>query len=127
MEVQKYTPEQLRFITHTSQSREDIKLFQLTKNVFDEIQKVLYDEKILNTLKQRFKINIEERNGEKYFIFADSLTYLQGSGRTSRMYFGGITTGLSFLIVDDEGAFNSLTNQLRNIIEEFDWTDFKNF
>jgi len=127
MEVQKYTPEQLRFITHTSQSREDIKLFQLTKNVFDEIQKVLYDEKILNTLKQRFKINIEERNGEKYFIFADSLTYLQGSGRTSRMYFGGITTVLSFLIVDDEGAFNSLTNQLRNIIEEFDWTDFKKF
>ncbi len=43
----------------------------------------------------------------------DVAGYLQASGRTSRMYAGGILKGLALLMVDDRKAFNSLRKRLR--------------
>lgn len=126
-EVQKYTPEQLRFLTRLTEKIDNIRLFKYTKEVYETLKRIISKEEIVNAMRKRFNIPLVEREGEKYLVFADSLTYLQGSGRTSRMYFAGITTGLSFLLIDDYDAFTSLTNQLKNSIEGFEWMDFKDF
>jgi len=90
-----------------------MRLFRYTKELFETIEQILSEEEMVNALKNRFNIPVVEKAGKKYLVFSDSLTYLQGSGRTSRMYFAGITTGLSFLIIDDYSAFDSLTKQLK--------------
>jgi Reverse gyrase len=127
LEVQKYSPEQLRFLTRFSEKNENMRLFRYTKELFETIEQILSEEEMVNALKNRFNIPVVEKAGKKYLVFSDSLTYLQGSGRTSRMYFAGITTGLSFLIIDDYSAFDSLTKQLKNTIEGFEWMDYKEF
>ncbi len=48
-----------------------------------------------------------------YVVVADVSTYLQASGRTSRLMAGGMTKGLSVLTVWDEKAFRSLQKRLR--------------
>ncbi len=44
--------------------------------------------------------------------------YVQASGRSSRMFAGGITRGISILIVDDEKAFRGISRGLEAVYEE---------
>ena len=54
------------------------------------------------------------REGEKsYILVPDAPTYIQASGRTSRLYAGGITRGLSVVIVDDERLMNGLMRRTK--------------
>jgi reverse gyrase len=57
------------------------------------------------------------REGE--VIFPDIRTYIQGSGRTSRLYAGGITKGASFLLEDDEEILNAFIERARVYDVEF--------
>ncbi|MGP3668125.1 MAG: reverse gyrase [Candidatus Bathyarchaeota archaeon] len=49
---------------------------------------------------------------EDGLVFPDAITYVQASGRTSRLTAGGMTQGLSILIVDDVKAFKLLKENL---------------
>ncbi|RLE55265.1 MAG: reverse gyrase [Thermoprotei archaeon] len=69
-------------------------------------------------------ISLREVDGRYVFIVPDVTTYIQASGRTSRLYAGGVSHGLSVLIVDDEKAFNALKRELSFILEEIEWKDF---
>ncbi len=51
-------------------------------------------------------------------LIADAAGYLQASGRTSRLFAGGISKGASFLIVDNVKAFNDLKRRLAWFLEE---------
>ncbi|MEM0481720.1 MAG: reverse gyrase [Nitrososphaerota archaeon] len=44
--------------------------------------------------------------------------YVQASGRSSRMFAGGITRGISILIVDDEKAFRGISRGVEALYEE---------
>ncbi|RLI08669.1 reverse gyrase, partial [Candidatus Bathyarchaeota archaeon] len=66
-------------------------------------------------------LSMDEEAGEPYLIVPDPVGYLQASGRTSRLYAGGISKGLSILVVDDEKAFNGLKRSLRWYLEEVEW------
>ena len=55
---------------------------------------------------------VKEKDGYK-MVVSDVTGYLQASGRTSRMYLGGITKGLSVIFVDDLKAFNHLQRKIR--------------
>jgi len=44
--------------------------------------------------------------------------YIQASGRCSRMYAGGITRGVSIVVVDDEKAFRGVARALESLLEE---------
>ncbi|MCY0859477.1 MAG: reverse gyrase [Sulfolobaceae archaeon] len=48
-----------------------------------------------------------------YYIVPDVMTYIQGSGRSSRLYNGALTLGLSIILVDDQKLFEILYNKLR--------------
>jgi reverse gyrase len=45
--------------------------------------------------------NVLFRNGEAFLCIPDMLTYIQGSGRSSRLRPGGLTKGASFLMEDE--------------------------
>ncbi|RLF25386.1 MAG: reverse gyrase, partial [Thermoprotei archaeon] len=47
--------------------------------------------------------------------------YIQASGRTSRMFAGGISRGASIVIVDDKKVFEGLVRKSRWIVEDIEW------
>ncbi len=59
-----------------------------------------------------------------FFIeFPDVTTYLQGSGRSSRLYNGGLTLGLSVVLSDDKELLDMLEKRLRSMVGEFHFQD----
>ncbi|MCS7232059.1 MAG: reverse gyrase [Elusimicrobiota bacterium] len=108
----------------------------IKQNLPKKIQKIaeylkqqFSDEKILKKLEDSETVTLL-RNGDKLsIVFADAATYLQASGRTSRLFAGGISRGLSILLTWDKKAFNSLTKRLKlfneevkfYLTEEVDW------
>ena len=66
-------------------------------------------------------LSMDEEAGEPFLIVPDPVGYLQASGRTSRLFAGGISKGLSVLVVDDEKAFNGLKRALGWYGEDVEW------
>ncbi len=75
---------------------------------------------ILKKLIERGEVkerDIVVRKGE--IIFPDIRTYIQGSGRTSRLFAGGITKGASFLMEEDAEVFNAFIERAKFYDIEF--------
>ncbi|MEM3927180.1 MAG: reverse gyrase [Desulfurococcaceae archaeon] len=64
-------------------------------------------------------IGLVREGNEYYLLIPDVATYIQASGRASRLYPGGITKGLSIIIVDDVRLLNGLVKRMRWIFEDF--------
>ncbi len=64
-------------------------------------------------IEQRDDIFLEAEGEDLYLVVGDAVGYLQASGRTSRLYAGGLTRGLSWLLSDHPKAFRSLERRLR--------------
>jgi len=98
-------------------------------NVFRELveflRRVLKDEKVLKKLAEDPFISLKEEEGKWYIEIPDVRTYIQATGRTSRLFAGGITKGLSVLIVDNEKVFNGLLRQMRWRFTEFKMVPFE--
>jgi len=89
------------------------------------IREALKKPKVVNALRLSPEIAIKEENGKLYIYIPDVMTYIQASGRTSRLYAGGLTQGLSVVIVDDERLFKSVVSRMKWYVEEAEWSDFK--
>ncbi|MFN4046193.1 MAG: reverse gyrase, partial [Acidilobaceae archaeon] len=87
------------------------------------LRNALSDEEVWRKLSERSDVGVVTRNGSKYLLVADIATYIQASGRTSRLYAGGITRGLSVVIVDYLSVFNGLKSKSK-IIADITWKDF---
>uniref|UniRef100_A0A7J2U4J2 Reverse gyrase n=1 Tax=Ignisphaera aggregans TaxID=334771 RepID=A0A7J2U4J2_9CREN len=74
---------------------------------------------IIDKLKRVETLVIYEENGQPYMLIPDAPTYIQASGRTSRLYIGGITRGLSIVIVDDARLLKGLEKRLRFYVDDF--------
>ncbi|MGC9059010.1 MAG: reverse gyrase [Candidatus Aenigmatarchaeota archaeon] len=85
---------------------------------------ILKDEDIIKAIKESPTISFGVKENEYYFLVTDEVAYIQASGRVSRLYVGGLTKGLSIVIIDDEKAFNSLTKELK-YFEEIEWKNFE--
>ncbi len=85
------------------------------------VRQLLSRSDIKERLKKLEEINIVEENGKTYLLIPDVMTYIQASGRTSRLYAGGITKGLSVVVVDDPKLFNGLVKRMKWVIEEVTW------
>jgi len=64
-------------------------------------------------------IGIVKEGNRYYMLIPDVATYIQASGRASRLYPGGITKGLSIIVVDDKRLLNGLVRRMRWIFEDF--------
>ncbi len=65
------------------------------------------------------------RKGE--VVFPDLRTYIQGSGRTSRLFAGGITKGASFLLESDGCVRRAFVERAKHFDIEFKGIDEVNF
>ncbi len=83
------------------------------------LEKFFSDKQFIEKINKQDDIAVKEIGGEIKIIVGDVAGYIQASGRTSRMYAGGITKGLSVLIVDDKKAYNRLKKQLSWFIDGF--------
>uniref|UniRef100_A0A832I8X5 Reverse gyrase n=1 Tax=Pseudothermotoga hypogea TaxID=57487 RepID=A0A832I8X5_9THEM len=81
----------------------------------------LSKEEILEKLKSSNDVLIEENDSDLFISLADAATYVQASGRTSRMFAGGVSRGISLVIFWNEKLFNNLKKRLRLFFDEIDF------
>jgi len=96
----------------TVAEREFMEAYQLLKNLLTEPE-------ILESIRRNPNVAVYEEGSNLYVLIPDAPTYIQASGRTSRLYLGGISKGLSVVIVDDERILNGLERRLRWMIDDF--------
>jgi len=88
------------------------------------VKTILEDEKYLNILQNSDDILIEIKEERKQILIPDLNTYIQGSGRCSRLYPGGMTRGIS-IIIDDNPKLIGIAAKRYQIIEETEWMELK--
>ncbi|RLE56432.1 MAG: reverse gyrase [Candidatus Methanomethylicota archaeon] len=93
------------------------KMQRIVEETVNLIKNMLKREDVRKGIKKSSYLDIEE--GEKVsIIIPDIVGYLQGSGRTSRLYAGGISKGIAIIIVDNVKAFNGLKRGLKWYLED---------
>ncbi|HIQ30689.1 MAG TPA: reverse gyrase [Aquifex aeolicus] len=83
------------------------------KTLREEIKAFLLSDEVRELIGESQEITLREGEEGYTVVVADVTGYLQASGRTSRMYAGGITKGLSYVLVEDRRAFNNLLKKVR--------------
>lgn len=95
-----------KFLPLTKLSPRKLNALRMTlKNIFQWGEKGIKDKDVVVTAQE--------------IIFPDIRTYIQGSGRTSRLYAGGVTKGVSFLLEDDDAILQAFINRARYYDIEF--------
>ncbi len=84
----------------------------------NRLSDLLKDEEFLSRLRQSPEVFLEERDGELFLIVADTTSYLQASGRVSRLTVAGLTQGLSVILSWEPRALTSLKRRLRLLGQE---------
>ncbi|MFH7902901.1 MAG: reverse gyrase [Candidatus Aenigmatarchaeota archaeon] len=86
-------------------------------NIIREIEEIVVkyinDKDFLDKLKEHPDLSIKIIENNIYLNILDIKTYIQASGRTSRLYAGGLTKGLSIILSDDEKLLNALDKKLK--------------
>jgi len=96
-------------------------ILNLYVKVINFVDSMLKRKDVLDKLRESPFVAIEEKDGKLYMLVPDVRTYIQASGRTSRLFAGGVAKGVSVLLVDNEKVFNGLVRQLRWRFEESEW------
>lgn len=87
------------------------------KEAYNLVNEYLKDNEFLKKVSDVGDLVIE---GD-YILMPDYLTYIQASGRTSRLYGANLTTGLSVLLIDNSRLFELLNKKLNLILDEVKW------
>ncbi|WP_448584710.1 reverse gyrase [Thermocrinis sp.] len=87
-------------------------------NLKTELEEFFHSEEVSNVLRQSEDVSLRITNEGYQLVVSDVTGYLQASGRTSRMFAGGISKGLSIVLVDDRRAFNHLIKKVRWFSED---------
>ncbi|RUM58927.1 MAG: reverse gyrase [Persephonella sp.] len=87
----------------------------------DFVKSLVERNDIYDAIKNSPEITLKKVNDSFILITADITGYIQASGRTSRLYAGGLTKGLAYLLVDDEKAFYSLQKKVRFFSEDINF------
>ncbi len=88
------------------------------------IREVLRREDVWEALERADDVAVVREGGQAYIMVPDVATYIQASGRTSRLFAGGITKGLSVVVVDDERLFRGLERRTRWLLDT-EWRRFE--
>lgn len=105
----------------TGESSHLAAILEVVRDLRRSLQRLLSDKAVIESLMASKYLSLREEDGELYLYVPDTMTYLQASGRTSRMYAGGVSRGLSVVIVDDEKLLNGLMRQSRWYSEDIEW------
>lgn len=95
-------------------------LQQLINETIEIVKDLLNRKDIRLSIMKSQYLDIED--GEKLTIIVpDVVGYIQASGRTSRLYAGGVSKGLAITIIDNNKAFNGLTRNIKWYLEEIEF------
>lgn len=78
-----------------------------------QIGEFLSSEELVRIMSESEEITLRKTEEGYQLVVSDATGYLQASGRTSRMYAGGVTKGFSLIFVDDKKAFHHLVKKVR--------------
>ena len=106
-------------VEKVSQGVVETKYAELVREVHDYVQQLLSRREIVDALRRSPTISVIEEEGTLYMLVPDAPTYIQASGRTSRLFAGGITQGLSIIVVDDDRLLHGLERRMRIYIDDF--------
>ena len=81
-------------------------------NISKDVLKLLRRPIIRKQISEYPYARIKDYDGGIMVIYPDITTYIQASGRTSRLYAGGVTRGLSLVMDTDQFLINGLRRQL---------------
>jgi Reverse gyrase len=84
----------------------------VVKNLKQKAKEFLSQRDIIEKIENSKDITLKKQNDKYYILIPDINGYIQASGRTSRLYAGGISKGLSVVLVDDKATFESLKKKL---------------
>ena len=102
------------------------RLKEIVENIRNEVREFIENPQILERIKESEEITLRWDEKEGYtLIVADVTGYLQASGRTSRLYAGGLTKGFSLVLVDDIKAFNNLRKKVKWFSDEIEFIPLK--
>ncbi|QJA06617.1 reverse gyrase [Thermosulfurimonas marina] len=115
--------EELRALAHLRWLRrylslrpEDLSRYPRVAARLEEIRAFLEAKLSESSFRQKLatseEVFLEEREGELFVVVGDAATYLQASGRVSRLSVRGVLPGLSLVLVDHPRAFASLRRRL---------------
>ncbi|MEO0268977.1 MAG: reverse gyrase [candidate division WOR-3 bacterium] len=101
----------------------NLKLKERIDKLVKEISEFLKEEEIVKILEESEEIVLKNVEGEYFLYLSDATGYLQASGRTSRMYAGGITKGVSLLLIDEKRPFNHLIKRVRWFSDDIEFKE----
>jgi Reverse gyrase len=115
--LKKYQYLSEEFLQDKPQLRERI------ENLKREIEEFFNSEEVSGLLQTSEDITLKlEEDGGRLFV-SDATGYLQASGRTSRMFAGGISRGLSLVLVDDRRVFKHLQKKVRWFSDDIEFVE----
>ncbi len=97
---------------------------KVIRNAQEILHKYVSNEEVIKKIRESKELRLKEENGMFKILVADAVAYLQASGRTSRLYLGGVSKGLAILMVDDEKAFYGLNKKISYYIDDFEFKEF---
>ncbi|WP_175059054.1 reverse gyrase [Thermococcus sp. 2319x1] len=99
-------------------------VLEVFREAVEFLRNVLKKPEVLKRIEEDPFVSLKKEEGKWYIEIPDVRTYIQATGRTSRLFAGGITKGLSVVIVDNEKVFNGLKRQMRWRFAEFEMKPF---
>ncbi len=107
------------------------KVAEKLNEIAEFIREKINSPDVLEKIRSSDEISLIEKDGKIVFTIGDATSYIQATGRTSRLFAGGLTKGLAVSLVYMKKAFRSLERRLRTFLsyefefEEFDKIDLK--
>jgi len=111
-------------VERVEQGEVSTKYEEALKRAHDIVAELLSKKEIIEALQRSPRTAIIREGDQLYILIPDAPTYIQASGRTSRLFAGGVTRGLSIVIVDDMRLLHGLEHRLKFYIEEFRFVPF---
>ncbi len=84
------------------------------KDMYSTLYDNLKDEIVLEKISEIGDVVVRGKS----IMMPDYVTYIQASGRTSRLFGSELTTGLSLVMIDDQRLFSMLQKKLSFILDE---------
>lgn len=98
-------------------------LLNVVKSAVEFVGLILSRDDVKRAIETSTEVKLTYIDGQLYVLLPDVTTYIQGSGRTSRLYAGGLSRGLSVILVDDEKVLHALRRELELRFDEVKFYD----
>jgi reverse gyrase len=85
---------------------------KVANSAVEFVGSLLAREDVRKAIESSTEVKLAYIDGQLYVLLPDVTTYIQGSGRTSRLYAGGLSKGISIVLYDDEKVLEALRREM---------------